>query len=377
MTRSLPSWPNERQSALGDAEFVIERVAEALAPWTRASEPYAQALSKGRHCRWLLPADGRKARKVLAGWRPYGLASYLKWFAARSLTRLPVAAGRVPGLGKLPPLPVLDGAGLGLPEAGPISLVVYVGTPGHQRKAVCTLVNSDGHASAIIKLPLAKGARASLARETENLVRLQVERPDLPVPRALPLDDGCGVHGQTILRGRPSGREFSASHANFLLGLPGDGSIDLTGFATALHQRAVAAKLPASVLASLERVRGQVPAVWLHGDFAPWNLLINAMGQLVAFDWEDGQSGGLPVWDVAHFHVQQAFLFGGGEPPLARMEANAAYHSYLEGMALTVEQGRVLFGLYCIFNAGKALADGQVALASFLLEQIETETAGL
>lgn len=372
MTPFSTSWPNERRNALDDAELVIARVCEALAPWARASEPYAQALSKGAHCRWLLPADGRKARTVLAGWRPYGTASSLKWFAARTLTRLPIAAGRVPGLSKLPPLPVLNGKGLGLADAGPLSLVVYIGTPGRQRKAVCTVVDSGGQARAIIKLPLEKGARASLARETANLIRLEAERPDLPAPRALPLDSD-DVHGQTILRGHPSGRGFTARHADFLVALAGGGPIHLTGFAAALHQGPVAAQLPAPVLAWLGKVRGQVPSVWVHGDFAPWNLLVDAAGQLAAFDWEEGQSDGLPVWDIAHFHVQQAFLFRESESPLARMEANQAYSRYLKAMALTGGQGRVLFGLYCLFGAERALADGQEAQAQFLLKQVEKE----
>ncbi|MNY79815.1 hypothetical protein D3C86_2206150 [compost metagenome] len=56
-----------------------------------------------------------------------------------------------------------------------------------------------------------------------------------------------------------------------------------------------------------------------------------------------------------------------------RMEANPAYRGYLEAMALTSGQGQVLFGLYCLFSAEKALADGQMAQAQFLLKQLKTE----
>lgn len=289
---------------------------------------------------------------------------------------VPVAADRSPGLRRLPPLPVIDGAALGIAEVeGPLGIIVYVGTPGIQRKAVCTLVDERGEPVAILKVPLEAGAHASLARETANLIRLEAERPDLPVPRALRLSAGSSVHGQTILPGRPSGRSFGSRHAEFLGALGGSGSVDLASVAAALRDDPVASRLAPSVRSWLGVLGGRVPAVWVHGDFAPWNLRVDKGRRLAAFDWEEGRADGLPVWDIAHFHVQQAFLFGESQAPLARMEANPAYDVYLGDIGLTREQGRSLFWLYCIDGAGQAIADGQDALAQFLLGQLTAESS--
>lgn len=45
-----------------------------------------------------------------------------------------------------------------------------------------------------------------------------------------------------------------------------------------------------------------------HGDFAPWNLrAINALN-LQAYDWESGDTNGIPAWDWFHFVVQTSIL---------------------------------------------------------------------
>jgi hypothetical protein len=44
-----------------------------------------------------------------------------------------------------------------------------------------------------------------------------------------------------------------------------------------------------------------------HGDFAPWNIRVNAQGKL-AFDWENGCLQGIPGWDWFHFIVQTSIL---------------------------------------------------------------------
>jgi hypothetical protein len=48
-----------------------------------------------------------------------------------------------------------------------------------------------------------------------------------------------------------------------------------------------------------------VPETVVHGDFAPWNLLLSRRG-LYVFDWEYGELQGLPSWDEMYFRLQVA-----------------------------------------------------------------------
>lgn len=45
-----------------------------------------------------------------------------------------------------------------------------------------------------------------------------------------------------------------------------------------------------------------------HGDFAPWNVLVDGQGQWQIIDWERGTDCGVPGWDWFHYLVQPAIL---------------------------------------------------------------------
>jgi hypothetical protein len=58
---------------------------------------------------------------------------------------------------------------------------------------------------------------------------------------------------------------------------------------------------------------GGAPQV-VHGDVAPWNIVRDAAG-LTLVDWERAQLGAdRPLWDLAHFVVQRAWLLGRSSP---------------------------------------------------------------
>jgi hypothetical protein len=59
------------------------------------------------------------------------------------------------------------------------------------------------------------------------------------------------------------------------------------------------------------------PACIMHGDFAPWNLLVHSPNRataspqassLIAIDWEEGRVDGFPYLDLAYYGLQTAFL---------------------------------------------------------------------
>lgn len=51
----------------------------------------------------------------------------------------------------------------------------------------------------------------------------------------------------------------------------------------------------------------QVPVTLVHGDFVPWNMVLEG-GSLRVFDWEYGCLDGLPNWDETHFMLQVGLI---------------------------------------------------------------------
>jgi Ser/Thr protein kinase RdoA (MazF antagonist) len=52
-----------------------------------------------------------------------------------------------------------------------------------------------------------------------------------------------------------------------------------------------------------------LPQIFVHGDFAPWNIKKINNGSLMALDWEMGDPNGLPFYDFFYFFIIQAYLF--------------------------------------------------------------------
>lgn len=70
-----------------------------------------------------------------------------------------------------------------------------------------------------------------------------------------------------------------------------------------------------------------------HGDFAPWNIRVNAGGDWTAVDWERGDLRGIPGWDWFHYVIQTAVLVERiqGAELVARIEAvlrSASFQNY-------------------------------------------------
>lgn len=57
----------------------------------------------------------------------------------------------------------------------------------------------------------------------------------------------------------------------------------------------------------------RVPAIRVHGDFAPWNTKV--FGNLLfLFDWEYSESSGIPFYDLIHWHFQTMSLVKRNHP---------------------------------------------------------------
>jgi hypothetical protein len=299
--------------------------------------------------RWIVPRNPQAGYTVLCQWHPFGLPSRLKWagllaaYAGGLLDRLPgVLSVGVPNLA------ALDWRELEWHQAAPPAAVFYIGTPGPGRKAVASLIAPQApHTAQISKVPLAAHAATRILIEAEVLERLGNERPGV-APALLSVDRHRGVSAQARAPGRLGQRELTTCHLDYL------GRLGLDGATTSLAAAVEALRPRLSANGALDAVRHTVlarlldqlddeaplPAVWEHGDFAPWNLVWDG-DRLTAVDWEEASAPGIPMVDVFHFVWIQSFLFG--ERPALEARLVQRYCRQLGMPASRLEQLRLYY----------------------------------
>jgi Phosphotransferase enzyme family len=157
--------------------------------------------------------------------------------------------------------------------------------------------------------------------------------------------DGVSVLGETYLSGeaihhvlteRPP-EEIAAVAADWLAGFAcrtrGPASDDWT----AVRDRALAefeimfAGLVDPALMQVTRLClssvGDLPVVFEHRDFAPWNTLLDSAGTLSVLDWESAEPNGVPGLDLFYFVTYLALLGNRSvTPPDARATYRRTWH---------------------------------------------------
>jgi hypothetical protein len=94
------------------------------------------------------------------------------------------------------------------------------------------------------------------------------------------------------------------------------------------------------LLASLS----SLPLVPEQRDFAPWNVLVSADGELVVLDWESAEPRGLPALDLVYFLTYLAFFHEGA------MESRRFRETYRTLLNPTTFTGTIVsdcFARYC------------------------------
>ena len=76
----------------------------------------------------------------------------------------------------------------------------------------------------------------------------------------------------------------------------------------------------------------ELPAVWVHGDFAPWNFRRMDGEKIAVVDWEEASPDSLPLYDLVHFYLIQNFLFG--ERRLDPRSYRKAAQEYLKALGI-------------------------------------------
>ncbi len=157
--------------------------------------------------------------------------------------------------------------------------VVYVGTPGRSRKAVIHLLDpSSGQCQAVVKVPLGEAAKGAILREAAVLAALS-EQGYAGAPHSLHVDRDRGIATQNFVAGAPGGRRLTGECWSLLasLLLPGE-STSLVGHAAYLQERVLGSPAFGSHFDTMAAALAMLcdshplPACWVHGDFAPWNI---------------------------------------------------------------------------------------------------------
>ncbi len=167
----------------------------------------------------------------------------------------------------------------------------------------------------VVKVPINDGARAAILREADVLLRLAAEHRTFS-PRLISVDRDRGISAQTFVPGGSGSRRLRPEYLRLLraLRLPGKTTSIAEHAATVQEQllgSATSDRDLATITAALSQLcdGAPLPAFWIHGDFAPWNIKHPSEGPALV-DWEDARRGGLPLQDAFHFLHMQDYLFG-------------------------------------------------------------------
>jgi len=329
----------------------------------------------GEHgLRWLVPTYSRSGKAVLSQWTPYKFTSRIKWKGLLFIYTIGLL-GKMPGIKTVTFAP--QKSGLQIP-GGESSFcpVVYVGTSDPQQKAVVTLVSpGNSEPQAVMKVALGDRAQASLLREAMILKKL-LNTSAVGAPILLAVEDNGRRTWQSVVGGRLTSRKLTQAHINWLLQLPrSDKSTTLNEQQKSLqhnfsrnpqllggHRRAVDAAI--GVIQG-----GIIPLVFIHGDFAPWNLKSQPDGKIAAIDWEDADPAGFPLWDLCHFFLLQAHLFK-ERNPVKRLSTSPLVQQYFQGMGVDKKDFVALVSLYILLTAMRCNGSCSEEYKEFLLAQI-------
>jgi Phosphotransferase enzyme family len=219
--------------------------------------------------------------------------------------------------------------GLG-PTPATISMLLLTGGPRSSSKTV-GLLFADRESCPHIALKLSRVPESvpGLLREAATLEMLGSLLPCLRgIPRVLFTREDLGVTAiaQTALTGTPiwsllnrrKFRHFALQGTNWLATLAGHAKqVPKSEWWDRLvepvlvdFEASFGSNLESGVLAQIERTLatlGSMPLICEHRDFSPWNVFVDARGELLVFDWESSEPRGLPTTDLIYFLAHLAF----------------------------------------------------------------------
>jgi hypothetical protein len=220
----------------------------------------------------------------------------------------------------------------------PHRLSSLVLTGGHRSvgKVVSLIFAEPDHCPRLaVKMPRVLESVPGLTREAATLQSVQTLYPGgvRGIPRVLFCQEHAGLLtvGETALTGqsivallRPDNfRDFALKATDWLADLAGPRPVTsapsgwwdrliepvLNDFSESFGSVVDSGMLreTQAILATL----GALPLVCEQRDFGPWNVLVNADGELTVLDWESSELKGLPALDLIYFLSYLAFFVNG------------------------------------------------------------------
>ncbi|MBI3952198.1 MAG: aminoglycoside phosphotransferase family protein [Acidobacteria bacterium] len=253
------------------------------------------------------------------------------------------------------------------PTSDHLSLLILTGGPRSICKVVALVFAEPNHQPSLaVKMPRVPEAVAGLAREATTLQAIESLRPGgvRGAPRVLFYQEHAGLFtvGETAFAGQPLFTLIRRSNYRDLALKATDWLCDLASHAEPHPPPAWWDRLVEPVLTGfgesfgpiidsdmLRETRdivatlGALPLVCEQRDFAPWNILVTAEGELAVLDWESSALRGLPAMDLIYFLAYLGFFLDGA---IISGRFRESYRKMLDSSTLTGRVMRECLALY-------------------------------
>ncbi len=322
--------------------------------------------------RWIIPNNPSLGWPALQQWRPYRLSSSAKWHAITTAYNI----GQLGHIPNIQTIGITTNTSPSYPSISKSAAAIYIGTPSSSRKIVATLVDRKSKKPiSIFKAPLDNNAPEKILHEAKMLNLLSQEKSGL-APNLISMNANFGTSYQKVISGKQSGRSLSSVTLNYLVELKNNNyQLSFSQITSDIIDRIpknynLSAKNYDTIYRILNNITNPkiLPAVWVHGDFAPWNIINSTSGKVFGVDWEDAIPNGLPLFDLVHFYTQQAVLFN--QNRLFPKQAYSFIRQYLEHLGINEEYFQPIL-LACLATDWlRSIEKDQKHRADFFLSQI-------
>jgi len=236
-------------------------------------------------------------------------------------------------------------------------IIIYTGSTSARRKITLLALSSDCNKKIIAKLADTDMAAASIKQETAALRQL-AKTPLANVVPSFITEEEFGpyfVQLQSCLPKVASQCSYlSVSHLSFLALLSEINRVSIPinktmewNFINDTDNLPNPINNILSILKRYNNSGDRIDCHMIHGDFAPWNIIVEKSGILV-YDWEESVPLGLPFYDAFHFIYRQATLIGpwkGAAIVLNKMKEAAKFLQYTSDIKCDIN---IALSIWCI-----------------------------
>jgi len=187
-------------------------------------------------------------------------------------------------------------------------VAILAGNPRQSGRRFLILVfNPQGQPATAVKAGMGQEAKDLILSESSFLRSLPPKTPGIPrVREQFESDQLCAFAMDFVPGDSPRPSEISEVADLMTAWLDESRSVGLSGLPA--WQELARAASPLFMRLDKQLAGKLFHPALTHGDFAPWNIKVNANGRWVVLDWERGQLVGPPAWDWFHFVIQPAIL---------------------------------------------------------------------